>query len=169
MGYYITGTLLPHDMFRGGDRYRDDSGRIIGEMKSEVFDYYGLNPIGVESGKGKVQMRYDKIHSSTKLKMPDDTYRFRISRSVNSLIDEMDNAVYDDFNIGMINKGCADHAIDSYGLFLVFYSTDIAPIGLEELVPDTRNKWQRKLDEEEELLDSGEIDSYGVRVEDDYF
>jgi phage terminase large subunit len=169
MGYYITATLLPHDMYRGGDRYRDDTGRIIGEMKSEVFDYYGLNPIGVESGKGKVQMRYDKIHSSTRLKMIDGTHRFRISTSVNSLIEEMDNAVYDDFNIGMINKGCADHAIDSYGLFLVFYSSDIAPIGVEDFEEDTRTKWQRRLDEEEEKLSNGEIDSWGVAVEDDYF
>ena len=168
-GYYITGTLLPHDMFRSGDRYRDDSGRVIGEMKSEVFDYYGLNPIGVESGKGKVELRYDKIHSSTKLRLPDGTYKFRISKAVTSLIDEMDNAVYDDFNIGMINAGCADHAIDAYGLFLVFYSSDIAPIGIEEIVGDTRNKWQRKLDEEEEMLDNGDMDAYGVIVEEDFF
>lgn len=168
-GYYITGTLLPHDMFRGGDRYRDGNGRVIGEMKSEVFDYYGLNPIGVESGKGKVEMRYDKIHSATHLLLEDGTYKFRISRNVDSLIDEMDNAVYDDFNIGQIAKGCADHAIDAYGLFLVFYSSDISPISIEEIIGDTRTKWQKKLDEEEELLDRGDIDSYGVMVEEDFF
>jgi RNA polymerase-interacting CarD/CdnL/TRCF family regulator len=69
----------------------------------------------------------------------------------------------------MINKGCADHAIDSYGLFLVFYSSDIAPIGVEDFEEDTRTKWQRRLDEEEEKLSNGEIDSWGVAVEDDYF
>ena len=169
LGYYITGTLLPHDMFRGGDRYRDSSGRVIGEMKSEVFDYYGLNPIGVESGKGKVEMRYDKIHSATHLKLSDGTYKFRISRNVDSLIDEMNNAVYDDFNIGQIDKACLDHALDAYGLFLVFYSSDISPISVEEILGDTRTKWQKKLDEEEEMLDNGEIDSFGVRVEEDFF
>ena len=169
LGYYISGTLLPHDMFRGGDRYRDASGRIIGEMKSEVFDYYGLNPIGVESGKGKVEMRYDKIHSATHLTDNDGIFKFRISKTVTSLIDEMENAVYDDFNIGAIAKGCLDHAIDAYGLFLVFYSSDISPISAEEILGDTRTKWQRKLDDEEEALDNGDIDSYGVTVEEDFF
>jgi hypothetical protein len=81
----------------------------------------------------------------------------------------MDNAVYDDFTIGAISKGCLDHAIDAYGLFLVFYSSDISPISIEEAIGDTRTKWQKKLDEEEEALSNGEIDSWGVRVEEDFF
>lgn len=169
LGMYATATLLPHDMYRHGDRYRNDSGREIGEMKSDVFDYYNLNPIGVESGKGKVQMRYDKIHSATKIVDDDGVYRFRISRKVEGLLNEMDEAVYDDFNIGQLNKSCRDHAIDSYGLFLVFYSSDIAPIGFEDIIVDNRTKLQRKLDEEEEALDRGDIDVWGVTIEDSDF
>jgi hypothetical protein len=167
-GYEITATLLPHDMYRHGDRYRDDSGRVIGEMKSDVFDYYGLNPIGVESGKGKVEMRYDKIHSSTQLSAEDGVPLFRISKYCTNLIDEMNEAVYDEINLGAIAKGQRDHAIDDYGLFLVFYSSDIAPIGFEDIEIDTRTKIQRKLDDEEEELYS---DSYqfGVTIEDDEF
>ena len=81
----------------------------------------------------------------------------------------MDEAVYDDFNIGQLNKSCRDHAIDSYGLFLVFYSSDIAPIGFEDIIIDNRTKLQRKLDEEEEALDRGDIDVWGVMVEDSVF
>lgn len=171
-GYNITATLLPHDMYRNGDRYRDDSGRVIGEMKSDVFDYYGLNPIGVESGKGKVEMRYDKIHSSTRLDTADGVPIFRVSRLCSSLIDEMNEAVYDDFNMGAIAKGCKDHAIDAYGLFLVYYSSDIAPIGFDDVEIDTRTKLQRKLDDEEEELDAiadqGEV-FFGVSLEEDWF
>ena len=169
-GYNITATLLPHDMYRNGDRYRDDSGRVIGEMKSDVFDYYGLNPIGVESGKGKVEMRYDKLHSATHMADNDGNYRFRISRLCSSLLEELDNAVYDEINVGAIAKGCRDHAIDAYGLFLVFYSSDIAPIGFDDVVIDTRTKLQRKLDDEEEELDAmAEEPFFGVSIEDDYF
>ena len=170
-GYNITATLLPHDMYRNGDRYRDDSGRVIGEMKSDVFDYYGLNPIGVESGKGKVEMRYDKVHSSTRLDTPDGVPIFRVSRLCSSLIDEMNEAVYDDFNTGAIAKGCKDHAIDAYGLFLVFYSSDIAPIGFDDVEVDLRSKLQRKLDDEEEELNSMAEDEsfFGVYLEDDWF
>ena len=170
-GYNITATLLPHDMYRNGDRYRDDSGRVIGEMKSDVFDYYGLNPIGVESGKGKVEMRYDKIHSATHIVDEDGVPRFRISRLCSALLDEMNEAVYDDYNVGAIDKACRDHAIDAYGLFLVYYSSDIAPIGFDDVVVDTRTKLQRKLDDEEEELDAmaEEPIFFGVSLEDDYF
>ena len=111
-GYNITATLLPHDMYRNGDRYRDDSGRVIGEMKSDVFEYYGLNPIGVDSGKGKVEMRYDKLHSATQLVGADGVPIFRISRLCTNLLNEFDNAVYDDINVGQIAKGCLDHALE---------------------------------------------------------
>jgi len=169
-GYNITATLLPHDMYRNGDRYRDDSGKVIGEMKSDVFDYYGLNPIGVESGKGKVEMRYDKIHSATHIIDGDGVPRFRISRLCSALIDEFEHAVYDDVNVGKIAKGCRDHALDAYGLFLVYYSSDIAPIGFDDIVVDTRSKLQRKLDDEEEELDAmAEEPFFGVSIEDDYF
>lgn len=166
--YEVTATLLPHDMYRHGDRYRDDGGRVIGEMKSDVFDFYGLNPIGVESGKGKVAMRYDKIHSSTQLSAEDGVPLFRISRYCTNLIDEMNEAVYDEVNLGSIAKGQRDHAIDDYGLFLVFYSSDIAPIGFEDVEIDTRTKMQRKLDDEEEELYSGSY-QLGVTIEDDEF
>ena len=170
-GYEITATLLPHDMYRNGDRYRDDSGRIIGEMKSDVFDYYGLNPIGVESGKGKVEMRYDKIHSATHIVDEDGIPRFRVSRICSSLIDEMNEAVYDDYDPGRIDKACRDHAIDDFGLFLVFYSSDIAPIGFDDIEVDTRTKLQRKLDDEEEELDALAEDQnfFGVNLEEDWF
>ena len=141
-------------------------------MKSDVFDYYGLNPIGVESGKGKVEMRYDKIHSSTRLDTSDGVPIFRVSRLCSSLIDEMNEAVYDDFNTGAIAKGCKDHAIDAYGLFLVYYSSDIAPIGFDDVEIDTRSKFQRKLDAEEEELDSiaeqGDV-FFGVSLEEEWF
>jgi phage terminase large subunit len=166
--YNITATLLPHDMYRNGDRYRDDSGRVIGEMKSDVFDYYGLNPIGVESGKGKVEMRYDKIHSSTELNQPDGVPTFRISRYCTNLLDEMNEAVYDEVNLGAIAKGQRDHAIDAYGLFLVFYSSDIAPIGFDDVEVDTRTKWQRALDDEEESLNNGTYQE-GTYIEEDEF
>jgi hypothetical protein len=87
------------------------------------------------------------------------------------LIDEMNEAVYDDFNTGAIAKGCKDHAIDAYGLFLVFYSSDIAPIGFDDVEVDLRSKLQRKLDDEEEELNSmaEEESSFGVYLEDDWF
>ena len=34
-------------MFRHGDRYRVNTGRIIGETKSDVFEYYNLIPVSV--------------------------------------------------------------------------------------------------------------------------
>jgi hypothetical protein len=88
------------------------------------------------------------------------------------LIDEMSEAVYDDFNTGAIAKGCKDHAIDAYGLFLVYYSSDIAPIGFDDIEIDTRTKLQRKLDDEEEELDSmAEYSNsfFGVSLEEDWF
>jgi hypothetical protein len=140
-------------MFRHGDRYRSDDGRIIGETKSDVFEFHGLNPVGVESGKGKVQMRYDKVHSATELKNPDGVYKFRFSRNCVNLLDELNEAVYDEFKVGEIAASCRDHAIDDFGLFLVFYSDDICPIGYDAIVADNRTKLQRMLDEEEETLD----------------
>lgn len=155
---YITATLLPHDMFRHGDRYRDDSGRIIGETKSDVFEYYGLNPLGVESGKGKVQMRYDKIHSAMVLRNDDGVFKFRIANCCDNLIDELNNAVYDEFNPGQIAKACRDHAIDDFGLFLVFYSDDICPIGKDAIAADNRNWLQKLLEEDEEKLEQEEME-----------
>lgn len=165
--FYVSGTLLPHDMFRQGDRYRDGNGKIIGETKADVFEAKGLNPISVESGKGKVMMRYDKIHSATKMKEADNIYKFRISKACSNLIDEMENAVYDDFDPTRIAPACKDHAIDAYGLFLVFYSEDIAPIGEEHPIYDTRSRLQRMLDEEEAYLTSEEDDLY-MCIEDNW-
>lgn len=150
---YIEATLLPHDMFRHGDRYRDDNGKIIGETKSDVFEAYDLHPIGIESGKGKVQMRYDKIHSAMELQAEDGVYKFRISNECENLIDELDEAVYDEFNVGEIAKSCRDHAIDDFGLFLVFYSDDICPLGHDAIVEQNRTRLGQMLHDEEEYLD----------------
>lgn len=165
---YISGTCLPHDMFRGGDRYRDDNGRIIGETKSDVFDTYGLSSMGIASGKGKVQMRFDKIHSATKLKSSDGTYKFMISRSCPMLIEEMEQAVYDEIDPTQIARGCRDHAIDDFGLFLVFYSDDIEPLGFDELIQDNRGYLQRILEEDERMLEEAEADETYINSYDDF-
>lgn len=162
--YEITGTLLPHDMFRGGDRYRNDEGKIMGETKSEVFDFLGLNPIPVESGKGKVDMRFDKLQSAMVFRDDKDRIVHSISNSCTNLQEELDTAVYDDNGTGRIDKACRDHAIDAYGLFLVFYSSDIAPMGMEDHYIETRSKVQIKLDEEEERL----YDESYIDTSDDY-
>ena len=156
----ITATLLPHDMFRGGDRYRNSDGVAMGETKAEVFEFYGLSPIPVQSGKGTVDMRYDKLHSSFKITLDKGEYRHIISSRCENLIDELENAVHDDNGSGKIDKSCDDHALDSYGLFLVFYSSDIAPIDLQDIEIDDRSKFQKKLDDEEEALDAGYSDGY---------
>lgn len=153
-GLHITATCLPHDLFRHGDNYRDNTGKIIGETKSDVFDHYGLNPISVMSGKGKVGLRYDKIHSATHLKCDDGVYKFRISKGCPELINEFDQAVHYEFDPTKIDPKCPDHAIDDFGLFLIMYSDDICPIGHDTLIRDNRSRLQRLLDEEEEYLDS---------------
>lgn len=160
----ITATLLPHDMFRHGDRYRNEDGKIMGETKSEVFDYFGLNPIPVESGKGTVDTRYDKLQSAMVARDEKGNLMHMISNSCEYLQDELDNAVYDDNGTGRIAKGCREHAIDAYGLFLVFYSSDIAPLGLEDIKIDDRPKLQRLIEEEEQAL----IDDEYITIEDDY-
>ena len=152
-GYEISGTLLPHDMFREGDRYRDQVGRIIGVTKAEVFDNWELRAISVESGKGKVQMRYDKIHSSMELKCCDGIHKFRISTACPMLLEEIETAVYDDNNVGQIAKNCRDHALDDYGLFLVYYSDDIEPIVVDKKSRDYRTKLQKRIEEHELYLD----------------
>lgn len=156
--FHITATCLPHDLFRSGDKYRADDGKVIGEMKSDVFDHYGLNPIGVTSGKGTVSMRYDKIHSASEIEMPDGRKKFRLTYGgCESLTEELDNAVTSEINPEKMAKSCKDHAIDDFGLFLTFYSEDISPIGIEDLeVIDTRGKWQRRIEDYEDRLFSGE-------------
>jgi hypothetical protein len=167
-GMYISATCLPHDMFRNGDRYRDNTGKVIGETKSDVFEYYGLSPIGVESGKGKVQMRMDKIFSAMELQCEDGTYKFRISKSCESLIEELDNEVHDDIDPTQMAKACRDHAIDAYGLFLVYYSDDIEPLGFESVYVDNRSYIQKLLEEDERRLEEEEADNYLVNVDDSY-
>ena len=167
-GMYISATCLPHDMFRNGDRYRDSGGKIIGETKSDVFEYYGLSPISVESGKGKVQMRMDKIHSATSLQCEDGTYKFRISKACENLLDELDHAVHDDIDPTQMAKACRDHAIDDYGLFLVYYSDDIEPLGFETLIKDNRSYIQRLLEEDEKRLEEEEADNSYIGYDDYY-
>ena len=150
---FISGTMLPHDMFRHGDRYKDNTGRIIGETKADVFESFMLNPISVESGKGKVQMRFDKIHSALASVNADGVPKLVISKACENLLEELNDAVYDDIEVGQLAKSCRDHAIDDLGLFLVFYSDDICPLGHDLIVEENRSKLQRMLDEEEKYLD----------------
>jgi phage terminase large subunit len=164
-GMEISATCLPHDMFRQGDRYRDDKGRVIGETKSDVFDSEGLNPISVESGKGKVQMRYDKIHSAMTLRNPDGVYKFKVSKVCNNLIDELDKAVYDDVDPTQLARASKDHALDAYGLFLIYYSDDIEPIGFESVKVDNRSHLQRILEEDEEELERQEEEELSMSVD----
>lgn len=163
--FYISATCLPHDMFREGDRYRDDKGKIIGETKADVFEAAGLNPISVASGKGKVSMRYDKIHSATTLVNADGVYKFRISKACPMLIDEMEHAVHSDIDPTQMASACKDHAIDDYGLFLVYYSDDIEPLGFDALIVDNRSYLQKLLDEDEAQLEQDEEDAYYVGVD----
>ena len=161
----ISATCLPHDMFRHGDRYRSDNGKIIGETKSDVFEYYGLSPIGIESGAGKVTMRYDKIHSACSLKTDDGVFKFRVSRKCENLIDEMDHAVHDDVDPTKMAKKCREHAIDAFGHFLVYYSDDIEPLGFESLIKDNRSYLQRLLDEDERMLEEEEEQELSIQVD----
>lgn len=167
-GMTISATCLPHDMFRQGDRYRDEAGKIIGETKADVFEASGLAPISVESGKGKVQMRYDKIHSAMNLRNDDGVYKFRITTDCEDLIDELDKAVYDDSDPTKLAKASKDHAIDAYGLFLVYYSDDIEPLGFDSLIKDNRNYLQILLDEDEKELVQTEEDELLMNVDNMY-
>jgi hypothetical protein len=153
-GFHIVGTCLPHDLYRHGDKYRDESGRIIGEMKSDLFEYAGLTPIGVTSGKGTVDMRFDKIHSASQIKMDSGIKKFRITYSCQALRDELDEAVFKDDGTGRIDQNNKDHALDEYGLFLTMYSEDISPLSVEDFVkPDLRDRTIAKIEDEfEELL-----------------
>jgi hypothetical protein len=152
-------------MFRQGDRYRDEKGRIIGETKSDVFDNAGLNPISVESGKGKVQMRYDKIHSAMNLRNPDGVYKFRLSLSCENLMDELDKAVYDEVDPTQLARVSKDHALDAYGLFLIYYSDDIEPLGFESLKKDNRSYLQIILEEDEKELERQEEEELTMNVD----
>jgi phage terminase large subunit len=164
-GLEIAATCLPHDMFRQGDRYRDDKGKVIGETKSDVFESEGLNPVSVDSGKGKVQMRYDKIHSAMTLRNPDGVYKFKVSKVCENLIDELDKAVYDDVDPTQLARASKDHALDAYGLFLIYYSDDVEPIGLESLKVDNRSHLQRLLEEDEERLEMQEEEELSMSVD----
>jgi hypothetical protein len=166
-GYYIVGTCLPHDMYRSGDKYRDDSGRVIGEMKSDVFENAGLNPVGVTSGKGTVSMRYDKIHSASQIRMDNNVKRFRITNSCNALKQELDEAVFKDDGTGRIDSVCLDHALDEFGLFLTMYSEEISPIDVEDFEkPDLRDRTIAKIEDEFESLlkNDAYYDDEGDRV-----
>jgi len=150
--FYISATCLPHDMFRHGDRYRDNTGKIIGETKADVFEFFGLNPASVLSGKGNVEIRNDKIHSSTKLTTSDGIHKFKISNACPNLIDEFEHAVHSDTNPREIDSKCRDHALDAFGLFLIYYSDDISPIGEDKPIQQNRSRLERKLQEDEERL-----------------
>jgi hypothetical protein len=155
-------------MFRHGDRYRDASGQIIGETKSDVFAAADLNPISVASGQGKVQLRYDKIHSALAKVDDDGEFRFLISSSCPNLIDELEHAVHSDIIPGMLAKGTRDHAIDDFGLFLIYYSEDIDPLTPEAPTIDNRSYLQRILEEDERKLEEDEEDDFYI-AQDNYY
>lgn len=176
----ITAALLPHDMFRTDTNYRTDSGKHIGETKADVFRYHDLNPVAVESGKGFVEDRYDKIHSAMKLEMERDgkkIKRFRISRALENeeelgLINELAEAVYSETSPGQIDSASLDDAIDAYGHFLVYYAGHIAPIDISDTdfeKKDTRPRLQRKLEEEEKaLFGDGDEDNDVIGIAEGY-
>jgi len=165
-GMYISATCLPHDMFRSGDRYRDEGGKVIGETKSDVFEHWGLNPVSVLSGKGNVEMRNDKIHSSTTIVGEDNVHKFRISELCPNLIEEFDEAVHDEFYPLKIAEGCRDHALDDYGLFLIYYSDELAPIGSDTIiVKDNRPKLIRLVEKELEELEADAEDNYSIALD----
>lgn len=168
-GMNIEATCLPHDMFRKGDQYRDNTGRIIGQTKSDVFDYHGLVPLSIESGKGKVDMRMDKIHSALEIKTSDGVKKFRISRSCPQLIDELENAVHWDVDPTKIHPKSLDHAIDDYGLFLTFYSSDIELIEIEEVEEKPKTRLEEILERDEEMLEMEEQDDYYVGIDNDFY
>ena len=167
---YIIGTCLPHDMYRSGDRYRDKQGRVIGETKADVFEAAGLNPIGVESGKGTVLDRYDKIHSASQILASDGkTKKFRIAARCKELKEELEEAMEANDGSGKLDPSSSDHAIDDYGHFLAMYSQDIAPLGIQDFKEvDTRSKWIRRLDAEEKALRTGEVEEFENEQFDNY-
>jgi hypothetical protein len=63
---------------------------------------------------------------------------------------------------------CRDHAIDDFGLFLVYYSDDIEPLGFDALIVDNRSYLQKLLDEDEERLIEEEEDAFFVGVDSFY-
>lgn len=155
-------SCLPHDMYRRGDQYRDDSGKVIGTMKSDYFEYYGLNPIGVMSGTaGIVAERNSKVRASTNARTQEGRAKFLISESCINLLEELDEAVYDEIKEGHVARGKRNHAIDSYGHFLTYYSDELAPEeGLktqDEIVATSRlDEMIRKHDEKKSQ------ENYGV-------
>jgi len=163
--FHISATCLPHDMFREGDIYRDKTGKIIGETKADVFEAADLSPISVASGKGKVGLRYDKIHSAMTLVNKDGIHKFLISGACTNLLDELEHAVHNDYNPEEIDSACKDHAIDDFGLFLVYYSDDIEPLGFESVIQDNRSHLQRLLEEDEKALMEKEEDDFYVGVD----
>jgi hypothetical protein len=68
----------------------------------------------------------------------------------------------------MISKQSKDHALDAYGLFLIYYSDDISPIGYESMIKDNRPKIIRLLEEEEEELEQQEEDNLSIALDNLY-
>lgn len=163
----IAGTCLPHDMFRQGDIYRDETGKIIGETKSDVFESNNLVPIAVASGKGQVDLRYDKIHSAFTME-EGGVKKFKISTACPMLIEEINNAVHDDINPSIIDRTCLDHALDDYGLMLVFFSDDIAPIESQGKYVQQYDRIQTLLKEHEEKILSEQNEDEHIIIVDDY-
>lgn len=158
----VVGVCLPHDMYRHGDEYTDGKGKIIGEMKSDVFDYFGLPPIPIASGiTGIVAERNSKVEDSTKMNLKNGEPQFLVSEDdCPNLVEEMDLAVYDEIKEGHVSRKRKNHAIDSYGHFLMYYSSDISPI-ISNFTEQEENKMTRL----QELMQ----DDYEDEIEEDDF
>jgi hypothetical protein len=99
------------------------------------------------------------------LRNPDNIYKFRVSLACESLIDELDKAVYDDVDPTQLARASKDHALDAYGLFLIYYSDDIEPLGFESLKVDNRSYLQRLLEEDEAELERQEEEELTMNVD----
>jgi hypothetical protein len=99
------------------------------------------------------------------LQTSDGVYKFRISEACPNLIDELDHAVHSDIDPTQMAHSCRDHAIDDFGLFLVYYSDDIEPLGFDALIVDNRSYLQKLLDADEQRLEEEEEDAYYVGVD----
>ena len=73
--------------------------------------------------------------------------------------------MHSDIDPTQMASGCRDHAIDDFGLFLVYYSDDIEPLGFDSLIKDNRSYLQILLDEDERMLEEEEEDAFYVGVD----
>ena len=72
----------------------------------------------------------------------------------------MDLAVYDEIKEGHVSRKRKNHAIDSYGHFLMYYSSDISPI-----ISNFTEQEEKKMTRLQELMQ----DDYEDEIEEDDF